>query len=96
MRVLLDEDCEQVVNALGRVLLGQSLANIAQQHTQLGVHVELLGSECVVDLLLIARTVANLIVVLGTGEVYESIVWGVFLGTVQIIQCTVVHAIMLE
>ena len=74
----------------------EPLADVAQQHAQLGVHVELLGSERIVNLLLIACTVARLVAVLGAREVNQAIVGGIFLGSVQIIQSAVGHAVVLE
>ena len=96
VRMLLDEDGEQLVDSLGGVLLREPLADVAQQHAQLGVHVELLGSERIVNLLLIACAVARLVAVLGAREVNQSIVGGIFLGTVQIVQGAVGHAVVLE
>ena len=53
--MLLDENREQVVDALGRILFGELSSNISQQHTQFGVHIKLLGGKRIIDLLFISR-----------------------------------------
>ena len=95
VRMLLYEDCEQVVDALGGILLGEFLADVTQQQVEFGVHVELLGSEGAVDLLLVGHTVACRVVVLGAGEVDVAVVGLILLGAVQIVECAVGHAVVL-
>ena len=94
--MLLDENREQVVDALGGILLGHPVADVGQQHAQLGVHIKLLGGERVVDLLLIACTVAGLIAILGAGQIDDAVVRSQFLGAIQVVEGAVGHVIMLE
>ena len=95
MWMLLDEDGEQVVDALCGVFFGKLLADVAQQDVELGVHVELLGSEGAVDLLLVGHTVACRVVVLGAGEVDVTVVGLILLGAVQIVERAIGHAVVL-
>ena len=85
VRMLLDEDREQIVDALGRILHGHVVADVTHQHRQFGVHIKLFSGQSVVDLLLIARTVTCLIAVVGSGEVDEAVVGGNFLGAVKVV-----------